>query len=754
MTSLPWRRSSSLLAGIALLLVAGPSVAGAQSDTGRAAPRDPSADRSAEPDATGMAVSFLHDVIPALTRAGCNGGGCHGSPSGKNGFRLSLRGYEPEADYVRLTRGAQGRRLNRVNPDASLFLLKATGQIPHEGGRRFGRDDRLYRILRDWVAQGARDDTRRAPRVEHLQIVPASSLLEGPAAEQPLRVVAHYADGSARDVSGLTRWSVNDESVARVDTDGRVHRLRKGEVVAAAEYLGVMAAATIAFLDAGRPASRPMPQPANYIDQHVFAKLRRLRIEPSPGAGDAEFLRRAFLDVTGQLPTPDEVRQFLADRTPDKRARLIDDLLERPEFADWWAMKWADRLGCNRRFVGRVGAFKYHEWIRQAMEDNVPEDEFVRAVLTGRGGNYEHPPASFYRRVRDPGTTAEEVAELFLGVRLQCARCHNHPGERWTQDDYYGLAAFFARVRYKDGPSFEGIYDKEETVYIDRKGEVANPRTGRRAQPRYLGGPTAEIAPGEDRREVLARWLTQEDNPFFARASANRIWYHLTGRGIVEPVDDVRSTNPASNEPLLAALADDLVKHHFDRKHLIRTIMRSRTYQLSSRPTPTNADDEKNFSHARVRLLPAEALLNAVCAATGQPEKFPGLPVGITAICLPDGEYRHPFLEIFGRPARASACECERSTDTTLNQALELVGGRLVQQKLHAPGGRVSRLLSAGQSDAALLEELFLATLSRYPTSAERRLLLERLHRAPDRRRAAEDILWALINHAEFLFQH
>lgn len=699
-------------------------------------------------------VSFLHDVVPALTRAGCNAGTCHGSPSGKNGFRLSLRGYEPGADYLSLSRGAEGRRLNRQDPDASLFLLKATGQLPHEGGRRFGRGDAVYSILRDWVAQGANDDHRSAARVARLEILPRGQALEAPISEHRLRVWVQYADGSARDVTGLARFTVNDETVARVSASGLLQRIRPGEVYAIAEYLGVMAASPVLFLDHGPIPSWPTPTANSYIDRLVFAKLRLLRIEPSGLCSDAEFLRRACLDVTGQLPTPADVRQFLGDRSPDKRARLIDDLLERPSFADWWAMKWADRLGCNRRFVGKVGAFKYHEWIRQAMEDNVTEDEFARAVLTGRGGNYEHPPASFYRRVRDPGTTAEDVSELFLGVRLQCAKCHNHPGEHWTQDDYYGLAAFFARVRYRDGPAFVEQYDKEETVYLDRRGEVANPRTGSRAAPRFLGGSLAVVAPCEDRREVLAHWLTQPENPFFARAAANRIWFHLLGRGIVDPVDDLRSTNPPCNEALLDALADDFAHHGFDRKQLIRTIMRSRIYQLSARPTPTNAADDKYFSHARVRLIQAEPLLSAVCSATGTMEKFPGLPAGTTAVSLPDGEYRHPFLEVFGRPARASACECERSGETTLNQALQLVGGQLVQEKIHAPGGRLGRLLATGRSDGEIIEELCLATLSRFPTPEERALLQGALVNTRDRRRAAEDVLWALINHQEFLFQH
>jgi hypothetical protein len=698
-------------------------------------------------------VSFRHDVVPALTRAGCNAGACHGTPQGKNGFRLSLRGYDPALDLHTLTRDAQGRRLNRSEPDASLILLKATAQVPHEGGQRFARSDVLYRLLRQWVAQGADDDSATASALDRLEVIPRERVLKEPAASQQLQALAHYRDGSVRDVTHLARFSVNDETVAQVTAAGRVERRGKGEV--AVEYLSQMATAQVIFLERVPGFTWTDAPVYNYIDRHVFAKLRLMQIEPSALATDDEFLRRVYLDALGRLPAPDEARRFLADPSAQKRDRLIDALLERPEFADWWALKWSDRLGCNQRFVGKIGAVKYHQWIRQAMADNMPEDEFARTILTGKGGNYENPPAGFYRRLRDPQTRGEEVAQLFLGVRLQCARCHNHPGERWTQDDYHGLAAFFAQLGYRNGPFFVQQYDKEETVFLTRDGEVSHPRTGQVVAPQFLGGGRPAIRPGEDRREVLARWLTAPDNPFFARAAANRIWYHLFGRGLVDPVDDLRSTNPPSNEALLDALAADLVRHRFDRKHLIRTILKSRTYQLSARTTTTNAADDRYFSHARVRLLGAEQLLDAICTATGMAEKFPNFPLGTPAVALPDGEYKHPFLEAFGRPARAMACECERDTDTNLTQALQLVGGTVVQDKIRSDDGRVARLLATGKSDAELIEELFLAALSRYPSEPERQLLMKRLAASgKDRRRMAEDVLWALINHNEFLFQH
>jgi hypothetical protein len=694
-------------------------------------------------------------VEPVLTRAGCNAGACHGTPTGKNGFRLSLRGYDPALDAFTLVREFQGRRINLLDPDASLLLAKATGRVSHEGGRRFDRNSPLYAILRDWIAAGAVDDSATAPRLERLTVDPPRRVLDAPAATQALHVVAHLSDGTRRDVTHLAKFSVNADNVARVTPDGLVEKRGRGEVAVSAEYRNQMATARLIFLDPAPGFVWQAPPEHNYVDRRVFAKLRLLRVEPSPLCTDTEFLRRAFLDVLGKLPTPEEVRSFLASTDPGKRDRLIDALLERPEFVDWWALKWADRLGCNQRFVGKIGAVKYHDWIRQAIADNVPEDVFARAVLTGRGGNYGNPPAGFYRRLRDPQARAEEVSQLFLGVRLGCARCHNHPGESWTQNDYYGLAAFFARLRYRDGPFFVQIYDKEETVYVTREGEVTHPRTGQTVAPKFPGGAAPALRPGEDRIELLARWLTVPDNPFFARNAANRIWYHLFGRGIVEPVDDVRGTNPPCNEELLDALAADLVRHGFDRKHLIRTIMKSRVYQLSWQPTPTNADDDRYFSHAQVRLPRAEALLDAISTATGVAEKFPGLPLGTPAAALPDGEYKHPFLEAFGRPARAMACECERDSDTNLGQALHLVGGRTVQDKIRDDRGRVARLVASERSDAKLIEGLFLASLSRFPTDEERDVLLRRLANSGDRRRkVAEDILWGLLNHKEFLFQH
>lgn len=729
-----------------------------------------------------FAVSFRHDVLPILTRAGCNAGTCHGTPTGRNGFRLSLRGYDPALDSDTLTREHEGRRVNVLRPDDSLVLLKASAQVPHEGGRRIRRDSDEYRALRDWIAFGASDDSPTAPAVTRLDVAPPRQTIGSEYGDPdaagvrattpvPLRVTASFADGTQRNVTWLTRFSVNDERIATVTGDGVVERRRRGEVTVIAEYAGRFATASVVFRDPAADFVWPDRPMQNEIDRIVQTKLRLLQIEPAPLAADEEFLRRAYLDAIGRLPEPEEVREFVADTDPDRRSRLIDRLLDRPEFADWWALKWIDRLGGNNRFVGLWGAVKYHQWVRHAMAANVPEDEFARAILTADGPNYAAPPAGFWRRLRlggiganiDPLLSAEEVSQLFLGVRLQCARCHNHPGERWTQDDFYGLAAFFSRIRFKDGPYVNHQYDKENTIFLADAAPLADPRTGETVAPRVLDGRAmveAASARGAgalppDPRKELAAWVTAPDNPYFARTSANRIWYHLFGRGIVEPVDDFRISNPPAHPELLDYLADQLVSYRFDRKHVIRLILNSATYQTSSRTTPTGADDARYFSHYPVRLLQAEQLLDAISQATGVPEAFPGRPPGTRAAQLADGEYKHAFLEAFGRPARAMACECERDPTTNLGQALHLISGRTVQGKLADDSGRAAQLAGSDLTAEQIVDELYLATLSRPPSAAEQRLLAARIPDEKGTRRAAvEDALWTLINLDEFLFQH
>jgi hypothetical protein len=702
-----------------------------------------------------LPIRFEHEVLPALTKAGCNQGACHGTPTGKNGFRLSLRGYDPALDFLTLTREAGTRRTNPIEPESSLILLKGSGAIVHQGGQRFTPASLPYQVLRDWVAEGLRPEPEGSPALVRIEVTPRVRVLEAPERDQQLVVRAYFRDGSVRDVTRLARYSSSDESIAGIDSFGRVRKHHRGEVTVLVGFESEVATSRLAFLEEVPGFAWPDPSENNFIDTHIFAKLKMLRITPSELADDATFLRRVYLDTIGLLPTPDEQRRFFDDSRADKRARVIDTLLDRPEYVDFWALKWSDRLGCNQRFVGLKGAYSYHRWVRDQVAANVPFDRFVRTIVTAKGSNYTNPPASFYRRLRNPEEAAESVSQLFLGVRLQCARCHNHVAERWTQDDYYGFAAFFAQVRFKNGPQYVAIYNKEETVYLNPEGQVTQPRTGATMRPKALLAEPSTTAPDSDRREALADWLVSPSNPFFARAAVNRIWFHLFGRGIVDPVDDLRDSNPPASAELLEALADDFVAHGFDVKKTIRTILKSRTYQLASTTNATNAEDARYFSHAIVRLLTAEQLLDAVSQVTGVPEPLFHLPPGTRAAQIPDGEFTHPFLRTFGQPVRSVACECEREGDSTLEQALQVVGGRTIHAKLTAPENRIGRLIKTGTDDRSIVEDLFLAAIGRTPTEQERALALSRFASRPDdRRRIAEDLLWSLFNHPEFLFQH
>jgi hypothetical protein len=709
----------------------------------------------------GEVVSFRHQVIAALNVAGCNAGACHGTPSGKNGFKLSLRGFDPTADYYQLTHDVGGRRVNRHQPEASLMLLKATGQVPHEGGQRLLPGTEPTGVVREWLRRGLPDDPADLPAVRKLEIVPGNRVLATPARWQQVAVVAHFVRGEPREVTRLTVFRSSDEGIARVSPEGLVEFQRSGEVAILCRYLEEMASVRLTYVEPARGYRWPDPPAHNYVDRHLFAKQKLLAIRPSDLAGDAEFVRRAYLDVCGVLPTPAQVEAFLGSRDQDKRARLIDHLLDSPEYTDFWALKWADVLGNNRRAVQAKGAYLYHQWLREHLATNTPFDRVVRQLLTAGSSTFLNPPANYFRndrKVREPEELAQNLAQQFFGIRLSCARCHNHPFERWTQDDYYGLAAFFARVKDRPDPLHprlnrfnQGALD----VYIAQSGEETHLRTGRPVPPRFPGGRSVEVPPSTDRREILADWLTRSDNPFFARSVVNRIWYHLLGRGIVDPVDDFRDSNPPASDELLDELARDFVAHRFDVRHVIRTVTASRIYQLSAATNLSNQDDQRFFSHAVTRLHPAEVLLDAVSAATDVPEVFPGMPPGTRAVQLPDGDvFQHPFLKAFGQPARETACECERQGDTSLGHALQLINGPTVKAKLTAPNNRLGRLLAERRSDPEILRELYLATLSRPPWWIEQRAVLEHVRHADDRRKAWEDVQWALLNSWEFLLRH
>ena len=708
-------------------------------------------------DVSGMGkvkpVSFRNDVIPAFSQAGCNMGACHGTPTGKGGFRLSLRGYLPDQDYAILTREAAGRRINVMASESSILLRKPLGEVPHEGGLRLLRNSKSYEYLRDWMKEGAKDDPG-APAAVRLEILPGPRVLNAPARTQQASVVAHYADGSSRDVTPICYFNSSNPEIADVDADGFVTFKNRGEVAIIAHYLDLVANVRLTHL-VEVPGFKVAEVPQdNTIDRTVFAKLNRMRISPSDPCTDAEFIRRGSLDTLGILPSPEEVRVFLADQGPDRRARLVDRLLARPEFADFWTLKFADILRANGRLIETKGTHAFNRWIKANLERNTPLDRFVRELLTANGSTLRNPAANYYRISRDPENATETTAQLFLGVRIQCAKCHNHPFERWTQDDYYGFAAFFSRIKRKPGSLPE-----DEVIYATGAGEVRQPRTGKTMKPKALGGPAFDDSGSPDpnmpdRRQSLANWLTGPENPFFAKSLVNRVWYHLMGRGIVEPVDDFRDSNPASNDELLDGLTADFVKGGFDLKALVRSILVSRTYQLSSKANEFNAADGLYFSHASTRLLPAEVLLDAISVVTATTTPFAGLPNGTRATQIPDGKMENPFLKTFGRPARELACECERESDSNLSQALQLIGGATVNGKLRDDNGRMAKLAKGNASNEEIIKELYLVALARDPNATETAAAVKHLANAADRRQAVEDLGWVLINSKEFLFRH
>jgi hypothetical protein len=714
-------------------------------------------------------VSFEREVLPVLTRAGCNAGACHGNLNGKGGLKLSLKGEDPAADLAALTRDMLARRADPIRPDESLILKKATAQVPHEGGARFARASGEYAVVRDWIARGAKPDAPGAPALAKLDVSPASKVLFDPADRFTVKAVARFADGTARDVTALAAFEFTQVGVAKITPAGEVQREQTGEVVLLVRYMGAVAPVRLAFLP-----DRPAPDfgalaPNNDIDKLVFAQLKELRLKPADLAADHVFLRRAFLDATGVLPTPDETRAFLAGTDPNKREVLIDALLARPEFAEFWAQKWADLLRNEEKALDKKGVAVFFRWIAAQLAADRPLNEFARDIVAARGSTYAHPPANFWRAVRDPLMRSESVAQVFLGVRIGCARCHNHPFDRWTIDDYYGFAANFARVDYRvlandkkdalDKHEFVG----EQIVWQNRTAETQNPRIKSAAKPRFLGAVTPDDADG-DRLGAVADWIAAKDNPFFARAQVNRIWLHLMGRGLVDPNDDFRATNPPTNPELLDWLATDFARNGFRLKRTIKAIMQSRTYQLAAtaRDRGTMGDD-LHHSHAAVLPLEAEQLLDALSQVTAVPVRFNGYPLGLRANQVPappqtgrrfGGEgMGEKFLKTFGKPDRLLTCECERNDDPGLLQAFQLITGELMNGLIRDPDNRLGKLLSVGATDAAILDELYLAALCRPPTATESKKLLALVAASKDRRAAWEDVLWALLNSKEFLLR-
>jgi len=699
-------------------------------------------------------LSFRHEVMPVLSRGGCNMGACHGYSLGKNGFKLSLRGSDPDQDYFAVTKDAFGRRVTPISAEASALVAKARGDAPHEGGIRFARGSLSDQILTAWIRQGCPSDIADKNEVVSVHLYPDKLVLR-PGQTHRLQLMAHYADGTKRDVTRLGIFSVNNAQHAEVDDEGLVTASEAGETAIVARFERTFAACSIIALG-GDKGFTPAPVPAAHIiDTPVVNKLNRLKLRPSALAGDEEFLRRLFLDLIGVQPRPDEIRQFLADRNPKKREAIVDALFERPEFIDQWSLKWGDLLQNSRLAASQQSVYLFREFLRGAVASNMPMDDFARRLLTAQGSATDDPASVFLAISKDTNETLERATQVFCGVRMLCARCHTHPMENWTQADYYGLASFFTQVSTRSDGRIPNAVNAKIVQFNPAAPVAANLRTGKAQPPRFLGGADLTIAPGEDRRTAYARWLTAPENPFFARGLVNRMWSYFFHRGIIEPVDDIRSTNPPINPELLDALTKDFIASRFDLRQLMRRIVTSQTYQRSSVANDTNRHDEQNFSRAIPRRIPAEALLDSLIQATGVSESFAGMPAGVRAAQLPDGNVDNAFLKLFGKPLRRDACECERDNGSNMLQALHFINGKTMLGRFQNPAGRPAQLVAKKLSDEDLVTELYLWSLARHPSDAERRVSIEFIKSYDARRaEAVQDLMWALLNSRGFLMSH
>jgi len=696
-------------------------------------------------------VSFLYDTLAALSKNSCNAGACHGSPSGKGGFRLSLRAFDPKLDELTLIREDFGRRTNSLDPDNSLLLLKPLMKVAHGGGRQIRADDPAYAVIRDWIAEGCQMDTAEAARPIRIDVYPKSGrVLKKPAVQQQLSVWAHYSDGSVRDVTPLAVYSSSDVEVADVDRNGLVEGQKRGEVAVVVRYLEFIESSFITFIEDVEDFVWNDPQVNNYIDDAVDQKLMQLKYLPSDLCTDEEFIRRVYLDVIGILPTLEEVTAFAADQDPNKRDKAVDQLLDRPEYSKFWALKWGDLLRLTSGQVTNEGVYKYYRWVERSFRENKPYDQFATELLTATGSTFSNPAANFYRTSKDMNDCVETISQVFLGARLQCAKCHNHPFERWTQDNYYGMAAFFNRVQRKNTKRANEMF-----IFVSQSGEVTQPRTQQQMKPWVPGQGDIENPNEFDRRLDFAKWLTEPDNPFFAKIEVNRIWSQVFGRGIVEPADDFRDTNPPSNALLLDQLAQDFVDNGYDRKKILATILKSRTYQTSYQPNDFNEDDTKYFSHYQPRLLSAEQLLDAICHVTQVTESFGGLPAGTKATHLPAPDLvNNEFLKIFGQPERQTVCACERTNESNLSMAIQFFNGPLIYGKLKDESNSFRKSMTDGKSNTEIITLLYNLAVCRNPSDTELKASLEHIESKEDRVEALEDICWAILNTNEFLFQH
>ena len=691
-------------------------------------------------------VSFEQQIIPLLTKASCNSGGCHGKNEGQNGFKLSVFGFDPFADYQSLVMEGRGRRVFAASPENSLLVAKASARIPHGGGRKITEGSLPYKRLLRWIAEGMNYKSENTSTVVALEVQPSQFILE-PNGSQQLRVTAINSEGTRFCVTAEAEFESNAPTIAGVDRRGGIQAGdNPGEAAILVRYMGEVNVCRITIPRKGSPFTRPKEN--NFIDTHVWNKLSMLGIPPSDLANDATFMRRVYLDTIGTLPTALEARKFLENTATDKRTKLIDQLLERPEYADFWAMQWSDLLRVDRDAITAQGAIGMTRWLRGQFAENRPYDEMIKDILLAQGSTTSESPAAFYKALTTPEIISRSVSQLFLGVRIECAQCHHHPSEKWGQNDYFALAGFFTGVAKKVLPT------GSESIVGKVGNDLKNPRTNTLIPTKALGEKEASSLIVTDRRELLANWMMNESNPFFAKSITNRIWSHYFGKGLVEPIDDFRTTNPASNEPLLDELALHLKKNKYNLKALTKTILNSRTYQLGI-GTPLNTNDEQNFSHSINRAMPAEVLLDAITQVTGIAEKFNGWPEGVRAIQVWDNRMPSYFLKLFGRPVRASVCECERSNEPSIAQALHLMNAPEIVAKIHARKGTARQLAESKLTAPEIIAELYLAVLCRFPTANETEVLLELFKEAgADRRAAVEDALWALFNTKEFVYIH
>jgi len=697
---------------------------------------------------TDRPISFQLDVMPVFMRSGCNMGSCHGAARGKDGFRLSLFGFDPQGDHFRLTREISGRRINLALPHESLLIEKGTGKVPHSGGKRFAENGELYSTLIRWLKAGAPLDAGEVPKVLSVEIYPQGAVLDGEGATQQLTVRAKYSDGSDRDVTSQALFLSSNDNSAEVSPEGLVQAGSRGEAFLMARFETHTVGSHFIVLPKGLQFQWPDTPANNYVDELIYNKLRKLRIKPSELCSDEAFLRRAFLDIIGVLPTVDDYTRFVQDEDPAKRDRLVDELLDRKEFVELWVMKWAELLQIRTtQQVSYKSSLRYYNWLQDKIANNVPMDKMVQELLASSGGTFSNAATNYYQTETATLKVAENVAQVFMGMRIQCAQCHNHPFDRWTMDDYYSFAAFFAQIGRKQGED-----PREIIIFNSGGGEVNHPVGGRVMAPKFLGGDTPDVN-GKDRRAVMAQWLASAQNPYFAKNLANIVWAHFLGKGIINEVDDVRVSNPPVNPELLDELARRFTEYNYDFKKLVRDICTSRTYQLSTQMNETNESDDRNFSHALLRRVRSEVLLDVITQVTETKNKFRGLPLGARAVQISDGNTSTYFLKTFGRAERASVCACEVKMEPNLSQALHLLNGDTVNNKI-GEGKLVERRLAEQKSPQEIIDELYIRCLTRHPTDKEKAALESVLVSEKDPKQVLEDVFWALMNSREFLFNH